>query len=163
MYRHLLVPLDGTPLATYVIGQAVEFARHMEARITFFHAAPAHGAMEEGALNSTISPDIFALESSGEVRAILAKAEASARVAHVASDSIGRISDRPYETILGGDGTGLRSHFHGFSWPPRGTRPNNGLTGTEGSGANKAPGSCLHGRTERAGVSDGDVHRDHRG
>ena len=100
MYRHLLVPLDGTPLATYVIGKAVEFARRMEARITFFHAAPAFGATEEGALNTTIAPDIFALESAGEVRAILAKAEASARAARVSSDSIGRISDRPYEAIL---------------------------------------------------------------
>ena len=100
MYRHLLVPLDGTPLATYVIGKAVEFARHVGARITFFHAAPAFGATEEGALNTTIAPDIFALESAGEVRAILAKAEASARVAQVASDSFGRVSDRPYEAIL---------------------------------------------------------------
>ncbi len=100
MYRHLLVPLDGTPLATYVIGKAVEFARHMGARITFFYAAPDYGATEEGALNRTIAPDIFALESSGEARAILAKAEASARVAQVSSDSLGRISDRPYEAIL---------------------------------------------------------------
>jgi nucleotide-binding universal stress UspA family protein/hemerythrin-like domain-containing protein len=100
MYRHLLVPLDGTPLATYVIGKAVEFARHVGARITFFHAAAAYGATEEGAFNTTIAPDIFALDSAGEVRAILAKAEASARVAHVSSDSFGRISDRPYEAIL---------------------------------------------------------------
>jgi nucleotide-binding universal stress UspA family protein/hemerythrin-like domain-containing protein len=100
MYRHLLVPLDETPLATYVIGKAVEFARHMGARITFFSAAPDYGATEEGALNRTIAPDIFASESTGEVRAILAKAEASARVAQVSCDSLGRISDRPYEAIL---------------------------------------------------------------
>ena len=78
MYRHFLVPLNGTPLATYVIGKAVEFARRMEARITFFHAAPAFGATEEGVLHTTIAPVIFALESAGGVCAILAKAEVSA-------------------------------------------------------------------------------------
>ena len=38
MYRHLLVPVDGTDLSTLVVGQAAELARKLGARITFFHA-----------------------------------------------------------------------------------------------------------------------------
>ena len=32
MYKHLLVPIDGTPLTTPVVEQAVEFARDAAAR-----------------------------------------------------------------------------------------------------------------------------------
>ena len=39
MYRHLLVPVDGTDLSVEVIGNAVALARPLGARITFFHAA----------------------------------------------------------------------------------------------------------------------------
>ena len=42
MYRHLLVPVDDTDLSIETIGQAVEFARKLGARITFFHAQPDH-------------------------------------------------------------------------------------------------------------------------
>jgi nucleotide-binding universal stress UspA family protein len=44
MYHHLLVPVDGSDLSIQIIGQAVEFARTLGARITFFHAVPDHGA-----------------------------------------------------------------------------------------------------------------------
>ena len=38
MYRHLLVPLDDSPLSAETVGRAVEFARTLGARVTFFHA-----------------------------------------------------------------------------------------------------------------------------
>src|SRR5688572_25516696 len=37
MYRHLFVPLDGTDLSVETVGQAVEYASTLGARITFFH------------------------------------------------------------------------------------------------------------------------------
>ena len=40
MYRHLLVPVDGTDLSIETVGRAVEFARSVGARVTFFHAQP---------------------------------------------------------------------------------------------------------------------------
>ena len=49
MYRHLLVPIDDTPLAIAVVGKAVEFARTLGARITFFHAGADYGATATGA------------------------------------------------------------------------------------------------------------------
>ena len=44
MYRHLLVPIDNTDLSTITVGRAVEFARALGARVTFFHAAADHDA-----------------------------------------------------------------------------------------------------------------------
>lgn len=38
MYHHLLVPTDGTPQSQRCVGDAVELAKAIGARITFFHA-----------------------------------------------------------------------------------------------------------------------------
>lgn len=40
MYRHILVPTDGSPLSARAIRQAVKFAKSIGARITGFYAAP---------------------------------------------------------------------------------------------------------------------------
>lgn len=100
MYQHLLVPTDGTELSTDTVSRAVEFARAVGARITFFHAKEDYAAGSEGALMYSLSPEIFVEQSAGEARAFLAKAEAAARAAGVSYDSRVKVSDRPYEAIL---------------------------------------------------------------
>jgi nucleotide-binding universal stress UspA family protein/hemerythrin-like domain-containing protein len=100
MYRHLLVPIDDTALAIAVVGKAVEFARTLGARITFFHAGADYGATATGALLRTIEPQLFVEESAGATRGILAKAEVAARAAGVPFASLASASDRPHEAIL---------------------------------------------------------------
>jgi nucleotide-binding universal stress UspA family protein/hemerythrin-like domain-containing protein len=100
MYKHLLVPIDGTPLAARSVEQAVAYARAGGARLTFLHARADLGARGEGALLHAMSPDAFAEAAAGNARAIVAKAEAAARAAGVACDSRVSTSDRPHEAIL---------------------------------------------------------------
>lgn len=100
MYRHLLVPLDGSELATSLVTQAVAFAQGLGARITFFTMRDDYGATSEGALARTLSPAAFAEASLGEANAILAKARAAAGEAGVAAEGIARVGHRPYELIL---------------------------------------------------------------
>jgi nucleotide-binding universal stress UspA family protein/hemerythrin-like domain-containing protein len=103
MYRHLLVPLDGTPLSTETVGQAVEFARTLGARITFFHAAPDHAASLTGEAEVVwnTSPQEFVYAFEGRAREILSKAESAARALGVPCASMSSVSDKPYEAILG--------------------------------------------------------------
>jgi nucleotide-binding universal stress UspA family protein/hemerythrin-like domain-containing protein len=101
MYRHLLVPLDDSLLSTETVNQAVQFARTLGAKVTFFHAQSDYGASSLGALERVMSPAAFNEHMAGEARAILAKAEVVARAAGVAHDSVVVTSDRPYEAILG--------------------------------------------------------------
>lgn len=101
MYRHLLVPLDDSPLSTDTVNQAVQFARTLGAKVTFFHARADYGASSLGALERVMSPATFNDHIAGEARAILAKAEVVARAAGVPHDSAVVTSDRPYEAILG--------------------------------------------------------------
>ena len=50
MYRHLLGPLDGSPLSVETVARAVQFAGTLGARITFFHAKADFGSTSDGAL-----------------------------------------------------------------------------------------------------------------
>jgi nucleotide-binding universal stress UspA family protein/hemerythrin-like domain-containing protein len=100
MYRHLMVPLDDSPLSAETVIQAVQLARVLGAKVTFFHARADYGASSIGALERVMSPAAFNEHVAGEARAILAKAEVVARAAGVPHDSVVITSDRPYEAIL---------------------------------------------------------------
>lgn len=100
MYQHLLVPIDGTPLARATVEQAVAYARTNGARVTFFHARPDYSAGGDGALLQVMAPEVFAESAAGNARALLAKAEAAARAAGVTADSVVVTSDRAHEAIL---------------------------------------------------------------
>src|SRR5262249_5290544 len=88
MYRHLMVPLDDSPLSVESVRQAVELARALGAKVSFFHAKADYGATSVGALERVIAPATFNENVAGEARAILAKAEVVAREAGVAYDSV---------------------------------------------------------------------------
>lgn len=100
MYKHLLVPLDGSGLATEIVSQAVSFAAALGARITFFTARADFGATDDGALLRTLSPEAYADRFAGEARGILQKAEAAARARALECDSLTVVGDRPYAAIL---------------------------------------------------------------
>ena len=100
MYRHLMVPIDDSALSAETVNQAVQFARALGARVTFFHAKADYGGSSLGALERVISPAAFNDNLAGEARAILAKAEVVARAAGVPYDSAVMTSDRPHEAIL---------------------------------------------------------------
>lgn len=100
LYRHLLVPIDGSPLAIIAVERAVAFAQTSGARLSFMHARPDYAADSDGALLHSVEPSVFAEAAAGNARAILAKAEAEARSAGLTPASIVVTSDRPHEAIL---------------------------------------------------------------
>lgn len=100
MYRHLLVPTDGSFLSTELVNHAVDFARDAGARITFFHAIPDYFATADGALMRVLSPEHANSAATASVHAILLKAGAAAEAASVPYATCSKVSDRPYEAIL---------------------------------------------------------------
>jgi len=101
MYRHIMVPLDDSPLSVDTVAQAVQLARALGAKVTFFHAQSDYGASSIGALERVLAPSAFNEHMAGEARSILAKAEVVARAMGVPYDSATLTSDRPHEAILG--------------------------------------------------------------
>ncbi len=102
MYRHLLVPIDGTDLSVEVVGNAVALARPLGARITFFHASADHAASLRGEADAVrlTSPENYDYAFSGRPRELLAKAEAAARAFGVACGSLQSVSDKPAQAIV---------------------------------------------------------------
>ena len=102
MYKHLLVPTDGTVLATETIGQALEFARALGARVTFFYAKPDYSAslLSDAEVVRNVSPEHFEYSYEGRPREFLSKAEVAAEEAGVSCTSVSKVSDTPYRAII---------------------------------------------------------------
>ncbi len=102
MFKHILVPTDGSELSTGAVGKAIEFARETGARLTFFFAKPEYPVSfyGEGALVDPTTPEKFAEMAEQQARDILGAAELAARNANVACDSVASVSDVPYDAII---------------------------------------------------------------
>jgi nucleotide-binding universal stress UspA family protein len=102
MFKHILVPTDGSALSEGTVARAVAFAKEADARITFFYAQPDFPMpiYGEGALIDPTTPEQFAKSAAAEAEAILAKAKDAANVAGVAADSDSTVNEVPYEAII---------------------------------------------------------------
>lgn len=102
MFRHLLVPVDGSKLSLDTVERAVSFAREAGARITFFYAKPEYPVAfyGEGALIDPTTPDKFAEMAEGQAKEILGKCQGLAQAADVPSSATSATSDIPYEAII---------------------------------------------------------------
>ncbi len=100
MYQHLLVPIDGSPLAGDLVEQALALAKVHAAQVTFFHARADFAATGDGALMLAAAPESFVQTAAGNARALLAKAESAARAAGVPCSSVAAINDHTPEAIL---------------------------------------------------------------
>lgn len=102
MYTHLLVPIDATDLSTVVVGKAVELARSLGARITFFHAQLNYDTsfFGDAELVRVTSPDDFAYSFTGRARELLAKAESAARAKGVTCSSVTTVCAKAHQAII---------------------------------------------------------------
>jgi hemerythrin-like domain-containing protein/nucleotide-binding universal stress UspA family protein len=100
MYKHLLVPLDGTPLSTAHVKSAVELARSTSARVTFFHANPDWGSTGDAALLRVLDPVLYSEAALGTKNVLLMKAIAAAKAAGVPCGAVALTSDQPANAIV---------------------------------------------------------------
>ena len=102
MFKHILVPSDGSQLSSDTVKRAIAFARETKAQVTFFFAKPDYPVAfyGEGALIDPTTPDKFAEMADKQAQEILAAHEASAKAEGVASASLSSVSDIPYEAII---------------------------------------------------------------
>jgi nucleotide-binding universal stress UspA family protein len=104
MFKHILVPTDGSTLSADTVARAVTFAKEISARITFLFAKPDYPVAfyGEGALIDPTTPDKFAEMAERQAREILANCEGLAREAGVVAASVSITNDVPYEAIIDG-------------------------------------------------------------
>lgn len=102
MFKHLLVPTDGSALSTDTARRAVAFAKENGAKVTFFFAKPEYPVAfyGEGALIDPTTPEKFAEMADRQAKEILSHCEALASEAGVAASSTASTSDIPYQAII---------------------------------------------------------------
>ena len=102
MFKHILVPTDGSQLSSDTVKRAIAYARETGAKVTFFFAKPDYPVAfyGEGALIDPTTPDKFAEMAEQQAKEILAAHEAAAKAEGVDCASVSSVSDIPYEAII---------------------------------------------------------------
>ncbi|GHT92839.1 universal stress protein UspA [Betaproteobacteria bacterium] len=102
MFKHILVPTDGSELSRNTIARAVSFARESGARITAFFAKPEYPVtyFGEGALIDPTTPEKFSEMADQQAAEVLAFVTSECEKAGVPCQTVSASSDVPYEAII---------------------------------------------------------------
>jgi len=102
MFKHLLVPTDGSELSRATAARAVIFAKEAGARITVFFAKPEYpiAYFGEGALIDPTTPEKFAELAEQQATEYLGEVQKLCADNGVECATITATSDIPYEAII---------------------------------------------------------------
>ena len=102
MFKHILVPTDGSELSQNAVRNAVSFAQEVGAKVTVFYAKPEYPVTYygEGVLIDTTSPERFEELADSQAQEILGFVENLCNEAGVPCSKMSLTSDIPYEGIV---------------------------------------------------------------
>ena len=102
MFKHILVPTDGSPFSQETVRRAVSFAKDTGARITAFYAKPEYPVTYygEGMLIDPTAPEQFAQLADEQAQKILEFVEQLCQESGVNCTKLSLVSDIPYEAII---------------------------------------------------------------
>ena len=102
MFKHLLVPTDGSELSRATAARAVVFAKETGARVTVFFAKPEYpiAYFGEGALIDPTTPEKFAELAEQQATEYLGEVQKLCAENGVDCGTITATSDIPYEAII---------------------------------------------------------------
>ena len=102
MFKHILVPTDGSPLSQDTVRRAVSFAKDAGARITAFYAKPEFPVTYygEGALIDSTTPEQFAALAEEQAQVVLGFVENLCKEADVSCGKLTLTNDVTYEAII---------------------------------------------------------------
>jgi len=102
MYKHLLIPTDGSELSSRSVTSGIEFAHILGAEVTFLYVQPEFPLpiAGEGAMLAPESREEFTQGTREQADRILKDALAAAERAGVKANSLTESSDVPYQVII---------------------------------------------------------------
>ncbi len=101
MFKHILIPTDGSELSKKAIQIGVELAKIHGARVTGVHAVPDYHLMiaYEGAFDP-VTEERIEKEARARAETYLEHIKQMAAAAGVACDSVCETNDHPYDAII---------------------------------------------------------------
>ncbi len=103
MFKHILVPVDGSELSNAAVERACTFAREAGARLTFYYAKPGYYPTPlsgEFVMGDPGIEEAFRGAMDKQAEAILAEASRAASEAGVAHETLSSESDPPHDGII---------------------------------------------------------------
>ena len=102
MFKHILIPTDGSELSRATAQRAVSFAKEAGARVTVFYAKPEYpiAYFGEGALIDPTTPEKFAELADQQANEYLSEVQKWCADAGVPCATTTATSDIPYEAII---------------------------------------------------------------
>lgn len=102
MYKHILIPTDGSPTADKAVDAGIEFARAAKAKVTLFTAVPEYQPPNESEIMQRNVVSLWDHEriSRDKAQAILQPAAERVRAAGIECDTAYGESDQPYRAII---------------------------------------------------------------
>ena len=103
MYKHVLIPTDGSEVAEKAVGAGIEFARTVGARITAFTVVGEYELPSESEMMAhqrVVSLQEHLARVQRDAEAILATIATRAAAAGVECDADYALCNRPYEAII---------------------------------------------------------------
>jgi nucleotide-binding universal stress UspA family protein len=103
MYRHILIPTDGSQTAEKAVDAGTHYAREAGAKVLFFTALPSYQPPSEADLmarHRVKSIFEYEEEAAQTARTILDKAAAAAKDANIDFETDFALSDEPYRAII---------------------------------------------------------------
>lgn len=102
MFRHLLVPTDGSELSQRAVDRAIGFARDAGAKLTFVCVAPRFPFLlhPEVSLIDAVAPIDLQREAERHAQEVVAAAVAQARALGVDAEGVDVAGGAPYRAII---------------------------------------------------------------
>ena len=100
MFKHLLVPTDGSELSEAAIKGAVQFAKSINAKITALYAMPEFHLLGYGPEMLTDTREEFVKDYKARADQFLAVILQAAKKEDVLCETVRQTTDRPYEAII---------------------------------------------------------------
>lgn len=102
MYKHILIPTDGSEVAEKAVAAGLDFARESGARVTLFTAVPEYQPPNEGEIRAgkIVSVAEFDRQSEAKAKEILSSAARQAGQAKLQFDTDFAQSNHPWRAII---------------------------------------------------------------
>ena len=100
MFKHILVPTDGSKLSEKALKHAVQLAKQIKARVTALHVIPKFHTFTYQAEMLELTAKEYEASSTERARQYLRFAERAATNAGVSCDGVHAFNDEPYREII---------------------------------------------------------------
>jgi nucleotide-binding universal stress UspA family protein len=100
MYKHIMIPTDGSELSEMAIRQGVAFAKSLNAKVTGIAVFPTFHTLAVAPMMVTDTPEQYRKDCEALAEKYLGVVKQEAKTAGVPCDVIQAVNDNPYEAII---------------------------------------------------------------